>query len=64
MTVDAVMEMMEQAKSDVEKQLKLLIPQKTEKRTVSGGGTAGKTSPRPKTMKEAMELAARGEYNP
>lgn len=65
-SVDDVLRVVEQAKASVETTLKSLLPSqsKREVRTVTGGGSAGKTNPRPQSFEEAIKLAARGEYNP
>lgn len=64
-TIDDVMKMANTAKTNAEQIISQFAPkdQKREVRTVTGGGTAGKTNPQPKSTLDVVKMAARGEYN-
>jgi len=54
--------MAEKARKEVDARLKTMLPQRQEVRTVTGGATVATVAPKPKSMGEAIQLAARGQY--
>lgn len=64
-TVDESVERVKEALRTVNDTLAPLTRKTAEKRTVtSGGSSAGNASPAPKDLKDAIRLAARGQYKP
>jgi len=60
-TVEDAVERAKEARSIVEKTLAPVLKKTTEKRTVTGGSSATQAAPKPKTLREAIALAARAK---
>jgi hypothetical protein len=61
-TPEDAVELAKEAKAEVEKTLKPVTRKMETKRSVGGGSSGNGAAPAPKTMKEAIALAAQGKY--
>lgn len=60
-TIDEAVERVNEARKVVEKTLEPALKKTREKRVVTGGSSAAQAAPQPKTLKEAIALAARAK---
>lgn len=59
-SAEEALELSKKAKTQIDTEMSAMFPKKGEKRTVTGGSSVS-TQPEPKTLREAIELAAAGE---